>query len=240
MRNVVVTGGSRGLGLCISQRLAASGFRVIAVARGESTPLLDAIAAAEGAISFRAFDLTELDGIRELVKTLCREFGPLYGLVNNAGLGSARMLANMPDAAIARMITLNVTSTISLTKYAVRSMMTGAGGRIVNISSVAAFSGYEGLSVYSATKAAMLGFTRSLAREVGPLGITVNAVTPGVIDTEMTSELTQAHRARIIHRSALQRMAEPGDIAGVVDFLFGATGRNITGIAMTVDAGNTA
>jgi 3-oxoacyl-[acyl-carrier protein] reductase len=129
---------------------------------------------------------------------------------------------------------------MALTKYAVRSMMADGGGRIVNISSVAAFTGYDGLSVYSATKAAMLGFTRSLAREVGPLGITVNAVAPGFIDTTMTGELTQVQRAKIIGRSALRRMAEPGDVAAAVDFLFGETARNITGISMTVDAGNTA
>jgi 3-oxoacyl-[acyl-carrier protein] reductase len=240
MRNVAVTGGSRGLGLCISQRLAASGFRVIAIARGESAALKDAITVAEGAIAFRGFDLTELAAIPEFVKSLRRDFGPLFGLVNNAGLGTAGILANMPDAAITRLIALNVTAPMALTKYVMRSMMTGSGGRIVNISSVAAFTGYDGLSVYSATKAAMLGFTRSLAREVGPLGITVNAVAPGFIDTEMTSELSQAHRAQTIRRSALRRMTEPGDVAAAVDFLFGETARNITGIAITVDAGNTA
>jgi 3-oxoacyl-[acyl-carrier protein] reductase len=240
MRNVVVTGGSRGLGLSISQRLAASGFRVIAVARTPSAALTEAVAKADGAIAFHPFDLTELAAIPAMVKSLRHDFGPLYGLVNNAGLGTAGLLANMQDAAIARLIALNVTAPIALTKYVVRPMMTGGGGRIVNISSVAASTGYDGLSAYSATKAAMLGFTRSLARELGPVGITVNAVAPGFIDTQMTDELTPAHRAQIIRRSALRRMAEPDDVAGAVDFLFGEAARNITGTVMTVDAGNTA
>jgi 3-oxoacyl-[acyl-carrier protein] reductase len=240
MRNVIVTGGSRGLGLAICKRLSASGFRAIAIARTESPALAEAIAASQGAITFHPCDLTELAAIPDFVKSLKRDAGPLYGLVNNAGLGTAGVLANMPDAAIARLVTLNITAPAALTKYVVRSMMTGGAGRIVNISSVTAFTGYDGLSVYSATKAAMLGFTRSLARELGPLGITVNAVAPGFIDTEMTNDLTPSDRAKIARRSALRRMAEPGDVAAAVDFLFGDAARNITGTTMTVDAGNTA
>jgi len=119
-------------------------------------------------------------------------------------------------------------------------MMIERSGRIVNVSSIVASTGYSGLSVYSATKAALLGFTRSLAREVGQLGITVNAVAPGFIDTDMTQELDESHRAQISRRSALKRMAEPVDIARSVAFLLGDGGRNITGTVLTVDAGNTA
>jgi 3-oxoacyl-[acyl-carrier protein] reductase len=118
-------------------------------------------------------------------------------------------------------------------------MMTGQGGRIVNISSVVGTTGYSGLSIYSATKASLGGFTRSLARELGPLGITVNAVAPGFVDTEMTHELTAAQRSQIARRSALRRMPEIADIAHTVDFLFSDKARNITGTITTVDAGNT-
>ena len=135
---------------------------------------------------------------------------------------------------------LNVVSSITLTKYVARSMMTGHGGRIVNITSVVASTGYSGLSVYSATKTALGGFTRSLARELGPLGITVNAVAPGFVDTEMTRELSPAQRAQIERRSSLKRMPEIADIANAVDFLFSEKARNITGTTTTVDAGNTA
>lgn len=240
VRNVIVTGGSRGLGLGIARALVADGFRVIAIARSRTAALDEAMAGADGALAFQDFDLLDTAGMPALVKGIKRDFGPLYGLVNNAGIGTGGVLANMPDAAIERLTRLNVSSPMTLTKYVVRSMMTGSGGRIVNLSSVVAFTGYNGLSAYSATKAAMLGFTRSLAREVGPLGITVNAVAPGFVDTEMTNELTQGQREQIAKRSALKRMAETADVAAAVAFLFGDGARNVTGTVMTVDAGNTA
>ena len=244
MHNVLVTGGSRGLGLGIAETLAAAGFSVVAVARREGDALPTARArvaeAGRGALHFHAFDLAEIDGIAGLVKTLRREFGAFHGLVNNAAIGTGGILANMPDGEIERLIRLNVVSPITLTKYLVRSMMTGQGGRIVNLSSVVGTTGYSGLSVYSATKASLLGFTRSLARELGPLGITVNAVSPGFVDTEMTHELNPAQRTQIVRRSALQRMPEIADIANAVDFLFSEKARNITGTVLTVDAGNTA
>ncbi len=125
-----------------------------------------------------------------------------------------------------------------MTKYVMRSMMTERAGRIVNIASVVALTGYSGLSVYSATKASLLGFTRSLSREAGQLGITVNAIAPGFIDTEMTQELSPAQRDQIARRSALRRLADPIDVARSVEFLLGEGGRNITGTVITVDAGN--
>ena len=241
MRNVVVTGGSRGLGLGIARKLAASGFRVIAVARSETDALRDAVAqAGPGVLHFHPFDLADIGGIPAFVKAVRAEHGALYGLVNNAGLGTPGILSSMPDAAIERLVRLNTLSPMTLTKYVVRSMMTGSGGRIVNISSVVASTGYSGLSVYSATKAALLGFTRALARELGPLGITVNAIAPGFVATEMTHELTPDQRAQIAYRSALKRMPGIDDIANAVDYLFGESGRNITGKVITVDAGNTA
>ena len=244
MRNVLVTGGSRGLGLGIARALVASGFCVIVLARHEGDQLpsarAEAAQAAAGALHFRAFDLADIDGIAGLVKSLNREFGAFYGLVNNAAIGTPGILANMQDGVIDRLVRLNITSPLTLTKYIVRSMMLGEGGRVVNISSVVSTTGYSGLSVYSATKASLIGFTRSLAREVGSLGITVNAVAPGFVQTEMTHDLTAAQREHIARRSALQRLPEIADIANAVDFLFSDKARNITGTIMTVDAGNTA
>jgi 3-oxoacyl-[acyl-carrier protein] reductase len=135
---------------------------------------------------------------------------------------------------------LNTLSPLILTKYVVRSMMAGAGGRIVNVASIVGHTGYSGLSVYGATKAAMVGFTRSLAREVGPLSMTVNAVAPGFIDTELTASLGEQQREQIVRRSALRRLATIDDVANTVEFLLGEKAKNITGTVLTVDAGSTA
>jgi 3-oxoacyl-[acyl-carrier protein] reductase len=243
MRNVVVTGGSRGLGLAMAGTLAAAGYRVIAIARSRTEELAAASRSAAvggGAIEFRECDLSDLAQIAPLVHALRADFGPLYGLVNNAGVGTGGVLANMRNEDIERLIRLNTASPILLTKYAAKSMMSQREGRIVNIASIVALTGYSGLSVYSATKASLVGFTQSLARELGPLGITVNAVAPGFISTDMTQELDESQRAKIVKRSALRRMAEPLDVARSVEFLLGEAGRNITGTVLTVDAGNTA
>lgn len=243
MRNVVVTGGSRGIGLAIAQRLAAGGYSVIAVARRESDELKAAIEAAangEGSIAFKPFDLGEIDAIPGFVKELRREFGSIWGLVNNAGIGTEGVLATMHNSQIETLLRINVTSPMVLTKYIVRNMMADGGGRIINMSSIIGSTGYNGLSVYGATKAAAIGFTRSLAREVGRLGITVNAIAPGFIDTELTSGLAGEGRDKIAGRSALRRLAEADDVARMVEYLLGDGGRNITGSVQTIDAGNTA
>jgi 3-oxoacyl-[acyl-carrier protein] reductase len=244
MHNILVTGGSRGIGLAIVRKLAGRGYHVIAVARRESDELREAIDAAEkegrGQIHFRAFDLSEVDAIPAFVKSLRDEFGAIFGLVNNAGLGTEGLLATMHNSEIEALTRLNVLSPIILTKYVVRHMMADGAGRIINMSSIIASTGYNGLSVYGATKAAATGFTRSLAREVGKLGITVNAIAPGFIDTELTHNLGPEQRQRIAGRSALRRLPETDDVASMVEYLLGEGGRNITGTVLTVDAGNTA
>jgi len=243
VRNVIVTGASRGLGLEISRTVAAAGYRVLAIARGCTDELKEASRVAVssgGAIEFRACDLSDAQQISPLVRSLRADFGPFYGLVNNAGVGTHGVLGIMRDQDIEGLIRLNVLSPILLTKYVIRSMMIERSGRIINVASVVGFTGYSGLSVYGATKAALIGFTRSLAREIGQLGITVNAIAPGFIDTDMTKELDESQREKITRRSALRRLADPIDVARSVEFLLGEAGRNITGAVITVDAGSTA
>ena len=232
MDNVLVTGASRGLGAAIAERLAADGFHVIAVARKACEP--------RERITPVAFDLADTAAMPEFVRSLRQRFGPIYGLVNNAGLGTEGLLANMPDVEIEALIRLNTLSPIVLSKYVVRGMMAQGRGRVVNMSSIVASSGFNALSVYSATKASLVGFTRSLAREVGRVGVTVNAVAPGFIDTEMTRSLSEKDRERIAARAALRRLAEPRDVAAMVAHLMGEGGRNISGAVLTVDAGGTA
>lgn len=245
MHNIVVTGGSRGIGLAVARNLAASGCQVITLARQMGDQLGDAMEAArrdrgEGCIRFKAADLADIAALPALARELRQEFGTVQGLVNNAGIGPSGLLATMQDTQIERLIRLNVLSPITLTKYIVRSMMADGGGRVVNIASVVGFTGYSGLAAYAATKAAIIGFTRSLAREVGPLGINVNAVAPGFVDTDLTHGLSNPQREQLVRRSALRRLAEAEDVASAVAFLLSDGSRNVTGTVLTVDAGSTA
>ena len=243
MRNVIVTGGSRGLGLGIARSLAAAGYGVVAIARSESAELELAIdetrRAARGSLAFRCFDLSDTAAIRPFVRDLRSSFGAIYGLVNNAGIGTSGVLATMRDREIERLVRLNTVSPIILTKYVVRSMLADRAGRIVNIASVVGITGYRGLSVYGATKASLVGFTRSLARELGQVGINVNAVAPGFVATDLTRELGVEQRAQLVRRSALRRLIGVEDVASAVEFLLGDGSRNITGTLLTVDAGST-
>jgi 3-oxoacyl-[acyl-carrier protein] reductase len=243
-RSVLVTGGSRGLGLAIARGLAGAGYNVIAVARKKSKEVTAAIAesarARQGALHFVPFDLGKIDEIPDFVRGLRKEFGPLFGLVNNAALGHDGVLATMHNSRIEELVRVNTLSPIVLSKYVVRAMMSDGAGRIVNVASIVGFAGYSGLSAYAATKASMLGFTRSLAREVGRLGITVNAVAPGFLATEMTHGLAGEQRQQVTRRSALRRLAEVDDVANAVEYLLSDKARNISGTVLTIDAGATA
>ena len=244
MHNVIVTGGSRGLGLGIVRRLTAGGYRAVAVARKMSDQLAATMEQVEqtrpGSLHFIPFDLGDIQDLPALVKRLRNDFGPIYGLVNNAALGFDGALAIMHNSQIERLIRVNTLSPIILTKYVVRHMMADGGGRVVNVSSIIGFTGYSGLSVYGATKASMIGFTRSLAREVGRMGVNVNSVAPGFMDTEMTQGLDGEQREQIARRSALRRLPDIDDVASAVEFLLGEKAKSITGTVLTVDAGSTA
>jgi len=244
MRNVIVTGGSRGLGLGIARKLVQAGYCVVSIARKETEQFKKAAEEAgnhnAGSLRFVSFDLAATEQIPELVRTLRKEFGPIYGLVNNAAVGFDGALAIMHNSQIEQLVRLNTLSPIMLTKYVVRLMMADGGGRIVNIASIIGFTGYSGLSVYGATKASMIGFTRSLAREVGRRGVNVNAVAPGFLETEMTKGLGAEQLEKIARRNALRSFPALDDVADAVEFLLGDRSQSITGTVLTVDAGSTA
>jgi 3-oxoacyl-[acyl-carrier protein] reductase len=223
-RRVIVTGGSRGFGLGIVRRLVH-----------RARP-----AHAARSLQFVSFDLSEISAVGDLVKSIRREGGPIYGLVNNAAVGASSLLALMATADIEGVVRLNTLSPTVLTTHVIRHMLADGAGRMINVASIVGFTGYRGRSVYSATKASLIGLTRSLAREVGRLRVTVNGVAPGFLDTEMTQGLDAEHRAPVIRRSALQRLPAIEDVANAVAFLLGAGTESITGTVLTVDAGRTA
>jgi 3-oxoacyl-[acyl-carrier protein] reductase len=238
---VLVTGATRGLGLSVTERLQCDGYTVVAIGRKISEALRAVISRdSPGKVLFYEFDLLNTPKIREFVKLITSEVGAFYGLVNNAALGHDGILATMHDSQIETLLRLNVLSPILLAKYVSRSMLSQGTGRIINVSSIIGSTGFSGLSVYGASKAALIGFTRSLARELGKVNITVNAVAPGYMETEMTQSLQGEKLETIKRRSPLGRLTRVEDAAGVVAFLLGPGGESITGTTITVDAGSTA
>jgi 3-oxoacyl-[acyl-carrier protein] reductase len=239
MKTVLVTGATRGLGLAIAGRLCRDGYRVVASGRKETQALDEIRRSHPESVHFHPFDMAETDGIKDFVQSITSAHGPLYGLVNNAAIGLDGVLGTMHNSDVERVLRINTLAPIVLTKYVSRSMMLARTGRIVNVSSIIASTGFSGLAVYAASKAAIEGFTRSLAREVGRLNITVNAVAPGYMQTEMTQGLQGEKLQSIMRRSPLRRLATPDDAAGAVSYLLGPDGASITGAIFTIDAGST-
>ena len=238
MKNIIVTGARKGLGLAISKRLAEDGFKVIAVARSES-PELNELCDGERAC-FELFDLSNVDQIRAWISDLTKRYGRIYGLVNNAAVGCDGVLGTMHERDIEHSIKINLHSPIVLTKYVSRSMLLGGEGRIINISSIIASTGFSGLSVYAATKAGLVGFSKSLSRELGKAKITVNCIAPGYMETDMTKGIDPEKLLSIKRRSPSGKLASVESVAGTVLFLLGDAGAMINGTTITVDAGSTA
>jgi 3-oxoacyl-[acyl-carrier protein] reductase len=241
-RVVVVTGGSRGLGAGIVRSYLGTGDRVATCARS-STPEVEAWQADPAAADrflFRKADLASPEEARDFVDAVVEEWGRIDVLVNNAGVARDGILGLFSDDDLDTVVDLNLKGTLYVTRQVSRRMLARRSGSIVNISSIVGLSGYRGLAVYSATKAALDGLTRALARELGSRGITVNSVAPGYLRTEMSHGLDEDQLQQIVRRTPAGRLGEPDDIARVVQFLTAPGNDYLTGQVIVVDGGLTA
>lgn len=241
MKTILLSGGTRGLGLSIAKLLAEKQYNVIATGRNCSEQFQSLVLSRNSTpnLFFEPLNL-KTDDIHGFVSHITKSYGRLYGLINNAAIGKDGVLATMHESEIAEVIAVNLTSTILLTKYAVRSMLLNGSGRVINVSSIIANTGFNGLSVYAASKAGLIGFTKSLARELGKAKITVNAVLPGYMETEMTEGLKGEKLETIKRRSPLKTLISPNDVANMVLYLLSDDAERITGTTVTIDAGSTA
>ena len=240
-RVVVVTGGSRGLGAGIVQSFLNSGERVATCAR-TATPQTDAWGADPGVADrflFAPADLSRSEDAARFVKAVIDRWGRVDVLVNNAGVARDGILGLVPDDDIDTVVDLNLKGTIYMTRLVSRRMLARGRGSIVNISSIVGRSGYRGLAVYSATKAALDGFTRAMARELGSRGITVNGVAPGYLRTEMSHGLDEDQLGQIVRRTPAGRLGDSEDVARAIQFLTDPANTYLTGHILVVDGGLT-
>jgi 3-oxoacyl-[acyl-carrier protein] reductase len=235
----LVTGASRGIGAAIADKLAQSGATVIGTATSEKGA--DAITERMQAAGFKGkgmvLNVSDQSSIDALMEAVSADFGNPTILVNNAGITRDNLLMRMKDDEWDAIINTNLSSVYRLSKAVLRGMMKARKGRVINISSVVGAMGNAGQTNYAAAKAGIHGFTRSMAREVGSRGITVNSVAPGFIETDMTKELPEAQRKQLEANIPLQHLGQPEDIANTVLFLAGESGRYITGETLHVNGG---
>ena len=236
-RIALVTGASRGIGQAIAKRLANEGYLVIGTATSEkgAAAVNDYLKELGGA--GRVLNVQDAEQINQLFDSIEKEFGNVQVLVNNAGITQDGLLMRMDDNAWERVIDVNLTSVFRTSKRAIKGMMKARQGRIINITSVVAAMGNAGQTNYTASKAGIEGFTRSLAREIGSRQITVNCVAPGFIDTDMTSELNEALIQSMLNAVPLARLGKPEDIAAAVNFLASEEAGYITGTVLEVNGG---
>jgi len=240
---VVISGGSRGLGQAIVQAfLNKQEYKVATFSRSETSFInsLKDEGAFKGKFLFKSLDISDRLAIEAYIRSVREYFGSVDILINNAGIVRDDVLALQANEDIDKMLNINLRGVIYLTKVCVREMLIQRWGRIINVTSIVGESGYRGLSVYSITKAGLNGFTRSLAREIGGRGITVNSVAPGFLETEMTHSLNERQRQQIIRRTPVGRLGKPEDIVPVIEFLCSDAARFITGQTIAVDGGLTA
>lgn len=234
---VLVSGGSRGLGLVLARSALEDGYRVATFARA-ATPEIAALAAAHpGRLLFGALDATDRAAVADFVRRAVAEQGPLHALVNNAAIGQDHLLAHLPEERLDAILAVDLAAPIWLTRLAVKQMLlAGAGGRVINVSSICGSRGFAGLTVYSAAKGGLDAFTRALAHELGPRGILVNSLAPGFFSSEMSAVLSERQVETIRRRAATERLVTVEDVVAAFRFLLSAE-CNFTGQVLHVDGG---
>jgi len=243
LKVAVVTGGSRGIGRACAEALAAGGWNVAIGYRSSDTDAKEALAAIEsagGSGTIVRLDTLDESSVKQAFEEVTATLGPVTGLVNNAGFSQDGLLLKYPMATYDRIMNTNVRGAFLASQAAMRSMLRARWGRIVNMSSAVALRGNAGQTAYAASKTALVGFTKSLAREIGGKGITVNAICPGLVDTDMTSHLTEPARAVYVEQTPLGRTARLEEVAVVVRFLMSEEASYVNGAIIPVDGGLTA
>jgi 3-oxoacyl-[acyl-carrier protein] reductase len=235
----LVTGASRGLGHAIALGLGRSGATVVGTATSESGAerITQALQAEGIQGEGRVLDVTDRDAAGTLIKAIADSYGPVSILVNNAGITRDNLIMRMKDEEWDDIVDTNLSAVYRMSKAVLRGMMKARGGRIVNIASVVGCMGNAGQSNYAAAKAGVMGLTRSLAREVGSRGITVNAVAPGFIATDMTDELDAEQRQALLDQTPLERLGDPEEVAAAVVYLASPAAAYITGETLNINGG---
>ncbi len=239
-RVAIVTGGSRGIGRATAERLAASGATVVVNYRGNAAAAeatVAAITAAGGKAIAVQGDVSQPADVEHLVKTTLEQFGRIDILVNNAGITRDNLLLRMKESDFDEVIATNLRGVFLCTRAVLRPMTKQRFGRIINITSVIGLIGNAGQANYAAAKAGIIGFTKSTAREMASRGITVNAIAPGFIETEMTDALNEETRKAILATIPLGRFGQPAEVAGLICFLASDAGAYISGQTLTIDGG---